>query len=96
MLQYVAEFEATAENGFIRLPADLPELANAPLRIIIFPQPVMNEANTADTARQARLERLRLAQARLVELNPFRDIADPVQWQRELREENDRTLPERS
>ena len=42
---------------------------------------------------EARQERLRVALNRIAELNPFRDIADPVEWQREQR--RDRLLPGR-
>lgn len=92
---WAAQFETTAENGIIRLPADYPELANAPLRVLILSsEPSKAQAEATDqTRRQARLERLRATQAKLVAANPFRSIADPVQWQRDLRDEDERPLP---
>ena len=97
MRHYTAEFETTAENGIIRLPADYPELANAPLRVLVLSaEPTRGQAEAAAVAQhQARLTRLRAAQAELVRLNPFREVADPVQWQRELRDEAERPLPGR-
>lgn len=97
MRHYSAEFEATAENGVIRLPAEYPELANAQLRVLILSaEPTPERAAAAALAqRQARLARLRATQAELVKLNPFRTITDPVAWQRELRDEWERPLPGR-
>lgn len=94
---WAAQFETTAENGIIRLPADYPELANAPLRVLVLSaEPTKAQAEAADKARhQARLARLRATQAKLVAANPFRSIADPVQWQRDLRDEEERPLPGR-
>ncbi|RZK29528.1 MAG: hypothetical protein EOO57_19210 [Hymenobacter sp.] len=94
---WAAQFETTAENGIIRLPADYPELANASLRVLVLSsEPSKAQAEAADRARrQARVERLRAAQAKLVAANPFRSIADPVQWQRDLRNEEERPLPGR-
>lgn len=98
MRHYAAEFEATAENGIIHLPAEYPELANAQLRVLVLSaEPTKEQAEAAAQAqRQARLARLRATQTKLIELNPFRDITDPVQWQRDLRDEWDRPLPGRS
>lgn len=97
MRHYAAEFKATAENGLIRLPAEYPELANASLRVLVLSaEPTKEQAEAAALAQwQARLARLRATQTKLVELNPFRDITDPVQWQRELRDEWERPLPGR-
>jgi hypothetical protein len=94
---WAAQFETTAENGIIRLPADYPELANASLRVLVLSaEPSKAQAEAADNTRhQARLERLRATQAKLVAANPFRTIADPAQWQRDLRAEDERALPGR-
>ena len=46
------------------------------------------------TSTQERRERLAEALAQAVALNPFAEIADPVVWQREQRQ--DRTLPGRN
>lgn len=98
---WAAEFETRAENGLIRLPAGYPELANASLRVLVLSSPpdpadAADATATAQAQRQARLERLRATQAKLVQANPFRDITDPVRWQRELRDEEPRSLPGRS
>lgn len=95
---WAAQFETQAENGMIRLPAGYPELANANLRVLVLSSsPNLSEATaTAQAQRQARLERLRATQAKLVQANPFREIVDPVAWQRELRDDEERPLPGRS
>ena len=92
---WAAQFETQAENGFIRLPADYPELANATLRVLVLSSSHSRvEADAAAQAqRQGKRDRLLAAFDRLKEVNPFRDVADPVQWQREQRE--DRALPNR-
>jgi hypothetical protein len=46
------------------------------------------------TSTQARRDRLAQALAHAVALNPFAEVADPVSWQREQRQ--DRSLPERT
>ena len=98
MLHYAAEFEATAENGIIHLPAGYPELANAQLRVLVLSaKPTQEQAEAAALAqRQAKRERLIAAFERLRELNPYRAITDPVQWQRDLRDEWERPLSGRS
>ncbi len=97
MRHYAAEFEATAENGIIRLPAEYPELANATLRVVVLSaEPTQEQAEAAALAqRKNRIARLRATQTELVKLNPFRTITDPVAWQRELRDEWERPLPGR-
>jgi hypothetical protein len=50
-------------------------------------------AETAPEERAARGERLRIALEAVAASNPFRDIVDPVEWQREIRK--DRPLPGR-
>ncbi len=92
---WAAEFETQAENGLIRLPASYPELANANLRVLVLSSsPSTAEATAAQEAqRQAKRDRLLAAFEQLKAANPFRDIADPVQWQREQRQ--DRPLLER-
>ena len=95
MRHYAAEFEATAENGIIRLPSEYPELANAQLRVVVLSaEPTQEQAEAAALAqRQAKRARLVAAFDELRRVNPFRTITDPVAWQREQRE--DRDLPGR-
>lgn len=93
-----AQIHTRATDGYVtfRLPEEYAEFANAELLVMVVPEP--DQAKTiaaAQATRQARLERLRATQAQLVVLNPFRDISDPVQWQRELRDEWERPLPGR-
>lgn len=93
-----AQIHTRATDGFVtfRLPEEYAAFANAELLVMVVPEP--NQAKSlaaAQTERQARLERLRATQAKLVALNPFRAISDPVQWQRELRDEWERPLPGR-
>ncbi len=95
MRHYAAEFEATAENGLIRLPAEYPELANATLRVVVLSAELTQEQAEAAALAQRQAKRARLVAAfdELRRVNPFRTIADPVAWQREQRE--DRDLPGR-
>ena len=89
---YAAEFEVTAEDGFIRLPAEYSDLANARLRVIVLsPTPI--QAVAADSQRDAQQAELVAAFEELARVNPYRHIADPVAWQREQRQ--DRALPGR-
>ncbi len=97
MRHYAAEFETTAENGIIRLPADFPELANAAVRVLVLSaEPTRELAEAAALAqKQARRERLAAAFEELRKVSAFRDISDPVQWQRDLHDEWERPLPGR-
>lgn len=93
-----AQIHTRATNGFVafRLPDEYAAFANAELLITVVPEPSQAQASVAmQNERQARLERLQATQAKLVALNPFRTISDPVQWQRELRDEWERPLPGR-
>lgn len=94
MRHYAAEFEATAENGIIRLPAEYPELANATLRVLVLSdEPPQTDTKAAGeeqlvAARLAKHARLIAAFDKLTQVSAFREIADPVQWQRDLRSED--------
>ena len=59
---------------------------------IFLEQKIQQEKPVAST--QQRRERFAEALAQAVTLNPFAEIADPVVWQREQRQ--DRTLPGRN
>ena len=90
---YTAEFEVTAENGIIRLPAEYADLANARLRVLVWPD-AGPAAAPADNNRAARRTELLAAFDELARLNPYRAIDDAAAWQRAQR--HDRHLPGRS
>jgi hypothetical protein len=82
-------YEAIYEHGNVRWLDALPELNEARLLVTVLsntvaqstPPPTMQTNNLANALKAAVL------------LNPYRDVADPVAWQREIR--NDRALPGR-
>ena len=90
---YTAEFEVTAENGIIRLPAEYADLANARLRVLVWPD-AGPAAAPADGPRAARRAELLAAFDELARLNPYRAIDDAAAWQRDQR--HDRPLPGRA
>jgi hypothetical protein len=97
MSTITAILEADAD-GTLHLP--LPEeLRHGKIRVEATIEGVESEANPTKPARTPfiatpeMLERRKAAMAELRRLNPFRDIVDPVAWQREIRK--DRPLPGR-
>ena len=90
------QLHARAENGriLIELPREHAGFANSGFLVLLVP-----DAAAASTI-QPRFkptdwEALQKAWDKVIELNPYRDIEDPVQWQRDLRAEWDRPLPGR-
>jgi hypothetical protein len=75
------EFETTIQDGVIRIPD--PTLSDQPVRVI-----VLWEENS-EPKRNYDPVKLDEALKKVVELNPFRDIEDPVEWQRRIRDEWD-------
>jgi ABC-type thiamine transport system substrate-binding protein len=73
------KFKAKIENGTIRLPKNLREFDNCEADVVV---QVETSDNTA-----ARKERLLAAFKKLQEADVFRNIKDPVEWQRKLRDE---------
>jgi len=73
------ELTATVENGVVHLP-DLPTTP---------PDGVVKVTLTWEEApkRNYDPEKLLAALKKLQEMNPFRDIEDPVEWQRKQRDE---------
>ena len=86
MSTITAILEADAD-GTLHLPLPA-ELRHGKVKVTATVE-AMNADPVTPEAIQKRLE----AFARLRELNPFRDIKDPVAWQREMRE--DVSLPGR-
>jgi hypothetical protein len=46
--------------------------------------------NLHSSSKSQKATRIRLALEKVIELNPFKDITDPVEWQRQIR--NDKPL----
>ena len=75
------------QDGTVHLPLP-PDLRNTRLRISGTFEPVEEASPEASSLQTLSMEELL---ERIRERNPFRDIKDPVAWQREVRE--DRELP---
>lgn len=88
------EIHTRAENGRIAfdLPASHEALANAHLLVVLTPEPE-TPAAPLEAERLAKHARLIAAFDELQKVSAFREIADPVQWQRDLRDEWERPLP---
>lgn len=87
MPHYAAEFEATAENGIIRLPAEYPELANARLLVLVAVEPqASTPVGRTDWAKLA------AAYADFEGHDPYPAITDAAEWQRQLRADDEREL----
>jgi len=80
-------YKAKVRGNAIRWPEGIPpeledaEEHDAEVKLSKKEKPISEEE---------RKKLLREALEKLVQLNPFRDIADPVEWQRKQREEWDR------
>jgi ABC-type thiamine transport system substrate-binding protein len=75
------KFNVKIENGTIRLPKNLREFDNCEAHVVV------KVESSDDTA--AKKERLFAAFKKLQEADVFRNIEDPVEWQRKLRDEWD-------
>ncbi len=81
----VIEIHTQAENGHVSfdLPAGHEALVNARLRVLVAAEDSLPASSKpVGTTDWAALEAI---MTEVVKLNPYRDITDPVQWQRELR-----------
>ena len=76
------EFTTTIENGVIHLPKDHEQLDNSVAHVV-----VTVEAGPQEI--RARKERLLAAMKEMQKADIFRDIKDPVEWQRKLRDERE-------
>lgn len=89
MLEAV-QLHTRAENGrlVIDLPAGNKALANSAFLVLLLPETEVAAAPAATEApRFPPTDWAALEAAAAVAVNPYRDIKDPVQWQRELRDE---------
>ena len=74
------EFTTTIAGGVIHLPKDHEELENSVAHVVVTIEPSPDEI-------RARKERLLAAMKAMQKANIFRDVEDPVAWQRKLRDE---------
>lgn len=81
-------YRAILKGDRLQWQGDAPRVADEVPVDVIVPDP-----EKSDQEEQERRQRLRKALEELAALNPFRDIKDPVEWQREIR--RDRPLPGR-
>lgn len=82
-------YEAIYEHGNVRWLDAPPEMNEARLLVTVLP----NTATQSATPEATHGNNLANALKAAVLLNPYRDVADPVAWQREIR--HDRALPGR-
>jgi len=75
------EFETRIQNGLIVLPQKYNDFNAKRTRII-----VLVDDDDDDSLLQKK-QKLRLAFAKLQEVNPFKNIIDAVQWQKNIRDE---------
>lgn len=75
------EFTTKIEHGVIRLPKEFEEYENEIAHVTV----------TIETPEETKEKKARLFKAfkKAQEANLFQDIEDPVQWQKELRDEWD-------
>ena len=73
------EFTTKIEQGVIRLPKEFEEYENAVAHVTV----TLETPEDAKTKKERLFKVLKKAQ----EANLFQDIEDPVQWQKELRDE---------
>ena len=79
-------------DGTLHLPAPV-ELRRGKVRVKATLEAVDESVSAVLPATPETIQRRMAALARVRSLNPYRDIADPVAWQREIRK--DRPLPGR-
>lgn len=91
MSTITAILEADAD-GTLHLPLP-PEMRGGKVEVTAILKPVKGALPAFPTATPEMIRRRMAALARVRALNPYRDIADPVEWQREIRQ--DRPFPGR-
>lgn len=74
------EFETKISNGIIRIPEKYKQWANALVRIILLKETDVVEKET-------KKENLKMLFKKIQQKNIFKKINDPIQWQKELRNE---------
>ncbi len=80
------EFETQIHDGVIVLPQQYKRLSVNKSRIIV----LLVEDNVEPLNQQK--DNLRLAVQKLQEINPFKTINNPVEWQKQLRDEWERSI----
>jgi hypothetical protein len=95
------QIHTQAENGRVSfdLPAEYSALANARLLLVVMPEPKTPAEVVAiqhEAERLAKHAKLIAAFDELRQVSTFREISDPVQWQRELRSEGEPLSPAQS
>ena len=78
------EFETYIENGQIVLPPLLSNLTQKVRIILLWKEEGIEQV---DVPSQDKFAALKQTMLQLQALNPFSEIADPVEWQRQLRNE---------
>ena len=73
------EFTAKIERGVIHLPKEFEEYENATAHVVVTLE--------TDEETKKKKEKLFAAFKKAQKANLFRDIEDPVEWQRKLRDE---------
>ncbi len=79
------EFETYVENGQIILPPLFSNLTQKVKIILLWQEEIVE--NNAKTPVNDKFAGLKATMLQLQALNPFSEIADPVEWQRQLRNE---------
>lgn len=79
------------QQRLINLP---PEKQNEVLDFIAFLQERARLVTNPESAKAEKRQRIKSALQKVAELNLFKDISDPVEWQRQIRK--DRSLPGRA
>jgi len=80
------EFETKIQNGLIVLPQRYNDFSAKRTRVIVL------VADDDDLLVLQKKERLRLAFKKLQKVNPFRNIIDAVEWQKQIRDEWDERI----
>lgn len=83
----VIEFNADVKNGMIVLPLQFKEINLKSSKIII-----LYNDSPENSSLEEKKNRMRNKFLKLQELNPFRELTDPVEWQKKLRDDWERSF----
>lgn len=78
------EFETHVENGVINIPEQYREVADGDLRIIILKQ---EKDNREFSGKQKKITGMKKLLEKIQTKNVFQNIADPLEWQRDIRDD---------
>ncbi len=81
------EFQAEVKNGTIVMPQEYNSYSIPKSKIIVL---VLDDNSVSKE--ENRNNKLRFAFQRLQEVNPFRNITNPVDWQKQTRDEWERRI----